>query len=224
MAKHFTDALNIPEHKVHTILGGVDTERFQFTQTGRDAVRSEFNYTENNFVVGMLGRFDLVKGQQELIEAVAQLYHQGMKHIRLMLAGFDSATTQQEVEGWIQHSGIQDITVITGKRPDVTACLSAMDLGVVASKWSETIARAALELMACKRPLISTDVGVMPDLMPPEAMFQKESPHALAQAIAKTATDAAHRNGLYTAQQSTIAALSGNNFLEQTLALYRALQ
>jgi len=75
------------------------------------------------------------------------------------------------LRGWIKEHGIESITAITGKRPDIPACLNALDLGVVASLWSETIARAALEIMATGVPLISTGVGVMPDLLEPEALF-----------------------------------------------------
>ena len=58
--------------------------------------------------------------------------------------------------------------------------LRALDVGVVASLWSETIARAALEIMACGRPLVSTSVGVMPDLLPASALVAPGDVDALA--------------------------------------------
>ena len=76
---------------------------------------------------------------------------------------------------------------ITGKVPDVTACLSALDVGVVASLWSETIARAALEIMACGRPLVSTSVGVMPDLLPASALVAPGDVDALAGVLRRAA-------------------------------------
>lgn len=220
MARHFTDVLDVPPGQVHTIFGGVDAARFRFDAQGRQAVRAEFGYTDNEFVIGLLGRFDEVKGQRETIEAVAALRAQGVTNIRLMLLGFDSATPQAEVEDWIRTNGLEGIAVITGKRPDVTACLSALDAGVIASKWSETIARAALEIMACGRPLVSTSVGVMPDLLDPEAMFAPGDTQALAGALQRVASDAAYRERLLAVQQPRICSLSGEHFLEQTLALY----
>jgi hypothetical protein len=52
-------------------------------------------------------------------------------------SAFDSATPESTVRGWITEHGIDSITAITGKRPDIAACLNALDLGVVASLWSE---------------------------------------------------------------------------------------
>ena len=95
MARHFINVLNVPESQVSVIFGGVDTNTFQFDAEGRKAFRAEHGYDDSHFVVSMLGRFDEVKGQKELIEAVAKLYHEkGMKHLRLMLLGFETATTQ----------------------------------------------------------------------------------------------------------------------------------
>lgn len=224
MARHFTDVLGVSPERVHTILGGVDAQRFRFDAAGRARVRAEFGYDDGHFVIGLLGRFDEVKGQRETIEAVAELYHgQGMRHLRLLLLGFDSATPQAEVEGWIRRSKVQDIAVISGKRDDVVACLSALDAGVVASKWSETIARAALEIMSCRRPLVSTSVGVMPDLLDAEALFPPADVPALTAAMRRLATEPEYRTALLAGQQPRICSLSGDDFLGRTLALYNSI-
>ena len=224
MANHFISKLNVPEYKVSTIFGGVDTDKFVFNSAGRAEFRKKLGYDDSHFVVSMLGRFDEVKGQKELIEAVGKLYHEkGMKQLRLMLLGFETATTQHEVESWIAANNLQDITCITGKVPDVSAAISAMDLGVIASKWSETIARAAFEIMACKRPLISTGVGVMPDFMDEDAMFEAGNVDSLAKTIERAAKDEVYLQRIFDLQQKEIAELSGQHFLENTLDLYSRL-
>jgi len=221
MYAHFRDAFGIGPDRLHLILGGVDRARFTFDSEGRARVRSEFGYGPDDFVVGLLGRFDEVKGQRELIQAVAQARRApGGARLRLMLAGFETATTQAEVQGWIDAAGLGQVTVITGQRPDVAAVISAMDLGVVASKWSETIARAALEIMACARPLLGTTVGVMPDLLGPGALFPPADVPAMAAAIARAAADPAHCATLAAEQARTIEGLSGADFLARTLAVY----
>lgn len=222
MQRHFLEKFGLPPDRVRLIPGGVDAARFAFDPAGRERVRAEFGFGPGHFVLGLLGRFDAVKGQRELIRACARLVHgQGLAHLRLLLIGFPTATAQQEVEGWIRAENMEKFTAITGERPDVAACVSALDLGVAASLWSETIARAALEIMACGVPLVSTDVGVMPDLLAPAALAPAGDLGALAALLSRAASDAAWRGALRAEQARTVGALHGEDFLETTLELYR---
>jgi glycosyltransferase involved in cell wall biosynthesis len=223
MTRHFQNVFKVPRHKLHQILGGVDTDAFYPDQSARARVRAELGYGDNDFVVGLLGRFDRVKGQHELIRAVARLRGQGMTSIRLLLLGFDSATPEKAVRGWIAEQGIDSATTITGKRPDIAACLNALDLGVVASLWSETIARAALEIMATGVPLISTGVGVMPDLVEPEALFAAGDVDALASRIRQVMERPELADSLRREQRRRMTDLSGRDFLAKTLSVYERI-
>jgi len=221
MAKHFLSAMRTPEAKVWLIHGGVDREKFRFDPAGRERVRAEFGYGPKERVIALLGRFDAVKGQRETLNALADLvYKQGYRRARLLLLGFGSATGEEVVRGWIRELKLERFVVITGRREDVAACLSAADLGVVSSLWSETIARAALEIMACGRPLLSSNVGVMPDLLPPEALFEPGDVAAMSRLLARCIDDADFRQELLRAQDLTLSQLSGRDFLQRTLTLY----
>lgn len=223
MARHFLSTMKTPPKGVWLIHGGVDTEVFRYDDAGRARVRKEFGFGPEHVVVGLLGRFDRVKGQKELIEAVAELRRQGLDHLRLFLIGFETSTRLGQVQGWIEKNGISDITSISHRRDDVAACISALDIGVVASLWSEAIARAALEIMACGRPLLSTDVNVMPDLVPEEALYPAEAPAALTPLLRRAATDQEFLESLRAAHKVTMSQLTGDDFLNRTLNLYKSL-
>jgi glycosyltransferase involved in cell wall biosynthesis len=221
MARHFLSVMKTPEDKVWLIHGGVDRERFRFDQAGRERVRAEFGYGERETVIALVGRFDQVKGQRETLEAVARLvYKQSYRRVRLMLLGFGSATGEDEVRGWIKELKLERFVAITGRREDIAACLSAADIGIVASLWSETIARAALEIMACGRPLLSSDVGVMPDLLPPEALFPPGDVDAMTRLLTRAIDDLGYRQENLKACDLTLSQLSGRDFLQRTLTLY----
>ncbi len=96
----------------------------------------------------------------------------------------------------------------------------AKPVGVIASLWSETIARAALEIMACGRPLVSTSVGVMPDLLPAEALAAPGDVDALTALLRRAVVDAAWRGDLARTCSERIATLRDEDFLQQTLAVY----
>lgn len=222
MLRHFLDAFGLAAEHVRLIPGGVDTARFAFDPDGRERVRAEFGYGPEHLALGLLGRFDAVKGQQELIAAFARLARRpDMAHLRLLLVGFPTATTQAEVEGWIAASGASERIRITGERPDVAACISALDLGVVASLWSETIARAALEIMACGVPLVGSDVGVMPDLLSADALAPAGDVDALAGLLARACAGPDLRRALRAEQARVVGRLRGEDFLAATLDLYQ---
>ncbi|MGE4553309.1 MAG: glycosyltransferase family 4 protein [Desulfovibrionaceae bacterium] len=223
MARHFLDAMRVPEPRLWLIRGGVDTERFAFDPAGRERVRAELGYGPGDVVVGLVGRFDRVKGQREALESLARLRAAGRRDLRLLLAGFGSATPRETVEGWVRELGLSDVVRITGRRGDMPAVISACDVGLVASLWSETIARAALELMACGRPLVSTTVGVMPDLVPPAGLYEPGDPAGMDRVIAQAAENEIFRTRLREAQARTLTQLTGEQFLRRTLSLYESL-
>ena len=205
---------------VHMIAGGVDRRRFCFTEEGRARFRARYAIRDNERVVGILGRFDWVKGQQELIEAVGRLAR-NTPRLRLLLAGFPTdAVAMEDVQGWLKAQNLTERAIITGKCDDVAACISAMDLGVVASLGSEAIARAALEILSCGIPLVSTDIGVMPDLLPAWALVPPKDIDALERILTQGLFDEAFRHALRLAGETRISGLTNAAFLEQTLAVY----
>ena len=227
-ARQCRDMLGVRPDKVFMIPGGVDTARFAPNPAGRELVRRRYGFADGDMVIGLLGRFDIVKGQRELIEAVRRVREGGAfseqrRRIKLMLMGFPASLSQESVQGWIQEAGISDAAVITGKVDDVVAHICAADMGIIASQGSEAIARAAFEIMACGVPLAGTDVGVMPDILSGEARAPAGDAEALAALIERGLCDAAFLPRLREQQSLRMQMLSSDYFLEQTLKVYRSV-
>jgi len=220
MARHFAGVMGVPAERLSTILGGVDDRRFAFSPAARERLRAALGYAPQDVVIGLLGRFDRVKGQKECLEATAALVREGLP-VRLLLIGFATATSEEEVLAWMRAAGLDEERArITGKADDVPAYLAALDVGVIASLWSETIARAALEIMACDRPLLSTDVGVMPDLLPPEALCPAGDAPALAALLRRAVGEPDWLERLRAGGRERMRQLDSASFWEQTLAVY----
>ncbi len=228
--QEFVDTLGCAPDTVRVVLGGVDTGIFRPDPEGRARVRAEYGFPDDSVVFGLLGRFDPVKGQRELIEALGCIRRGGSppaasaeawrSRIRLMLLGFPSNLSVPELEEALARHGLTSQAVITGKRPDVAACISSMDVGVVASQGSETIARAAFEIMSCGVPLVGTTVGVMPDLLPGWALAEPGNFRNLVPLLEQAASDADYRARLREVALQRISDLSERDFLRQTLAAY----
>lgn len=225
-ARQCRERLGVPPERLHMIPGGVDTRRFSPDPEKRAAARQTLGFRDDSLVLGLLGRFDPVKGQRELLEAVSRLVHSSClpaslaSRIRVLLVGFSTSTSKSAVEGWIEQYRLENQTVITGKVDDVPAHINAMDIGVIASQGSEAIARAAFEIMACGVPLVGTDVGVMPDLLSARALAPVGNTEALSALLQRALLDEDFRLGLRAEQQAVIGAHSEQAFLQRTLAVY----
>lgn len=239
-ARRFQENLGVDAAKIRIIIGGVDTCRFAPNSEARQRVRQEWGFGEQDFVMGLVGRMDEVKGIRETIFALGRT-HKHIKNLwgklnpRLLLIGFDSQYTAADVARWTAEAGLGqlgDIVHVTGKVERPEDYINALDLGVLASLGSEAIARAALEIMACRVALVSSRVGVMPDLLPPDCLFPPANMDAMATMFLKAANDNAWRDNVrqycfqrivcpLTANAGMTDALTLASFCDQTLDLYK---
>jgi glycosyltransferase involved in cell wall biosynthesis len=172
MRRFHLENLKLPSEKVVTLYGGVDTGLFSRNEEGRQRVRREFGFNENDLVLGILGRYDTVKGHESLFRAVSELRNEGMSSLRLLVAGVDARMNESDIRLMLENRGIRDITAVTGKRDDVADVISAMDLGVIPSLGSEAVCRVGMEMLSCGVPVIGSDIGVIPEIIPPSNIFK----------------------------------------------------
>lgn len=223
-ARQCRELLGLQAEHVHVIAGGVDRTVFRPVPSARAEVRQQYAIADDEIVVGLLGRFDPVKGHRELMEAFAKIHarydHDGGPRLRLMLVGHPANISTEQMQSLADSLQISRHTIITGKVDNVVAYINAMDVGVIASQGSEAIARAAFEIMSCGVPLIGTDVGVMPDLLAPHALAECGNESGLVRLLERVVADENFRLHLQKEQQEHMGIFSHACFLEQTLAVY----
>lgn len=226
MTRHFAEVLHVPSDRLYTILGGVDTNRFHADKDAGAEVRRQYGYTDDDIVMGLLGRMDDVKGIRESIVALARARERSAEagRIRFLIIGFDSEFSTADVARWTREQGLGelgDIVTVTGRVDRPEAVINALDFGILASLGSEAIARAALEIMASGVPLISSTTGVMPDLLPEEYCFAPGDTEAMAGRMIQ-ATDKGWRDALAGVCLDRIfkGGLRLEDFLEASLEVY----
>ena len=168
--------LNIPLGKITTIYGGVDTSKFKRDICKREQERLRLGYDNNNYAIAIVGRFDPIKGHKFLIEAIKDLYYlHNRKDVRLIIAGIDSVLKKESIEELVSINRIADITTFIPFRIDIESVYNAADLLVVPSLGSEAICRVAMEAMACETPVIGSNTGVIPEILPENNIFKKSN-------------------------------------------------
>ena len=226
MARHLSDVMGVPHEKLYTILGGVDTHRFRPDAAQRSQMRRAYGYDDEDVVMGLLGRMDEVKGIRETIIALAKAkaIDQRARKLKLLIIGFESQHSAQDVAQWSQENGLGplgDAVKVTGRVGMPEAVINALDFGILASLGSEAIARAALEIMASGVPLISSTTGVMPDLIPGAFSFHPGDTMAMARRmIAMLDADCREELAGICGARISSGKLRLSDFLEETLAVY----
>ena len=142
-----------------TVYDGIDCERF--TSGGGAAVRRELAIPDAAPVIGIVGHIQGWKGQDLVVQAMAQLRTRHPDLRCLVVGGVhrQGAAYAQRIRDRIAAEGLEQRVLLTGARRDVAACLDAMDVAIHASTNPEPFGRVLIEAMALGRPLVAPREG-----------------------------------------------------------------
>jgi len=146
---------NLDGNKAFTIPRGVDTKLFKPRNNQKD-LRKKLGIGENETVVLYIGRLDLVKGVDYLLQAAERILtsHNGIK---FLIVG--EGSLRQKYERFVKT--FSQGVIFTGWREDVPQLMNIADIFVLPS-LSEGAANVAMEASASALPVIATRVGEVP--------------------------------------------------------------
>ncbi|MEM6326308.1 MAG: N-acetyl-alpha-D-glucosaminyl L-malate synthase BshA [Bacteroidota bacterium] len=156
-------------NEIEVIPNFIDTERFQ--RQPKDHFKRAIA-PEGERLIVHVSNFRRVKRATDVVEVFARLHAEGVWHegharhgqpggVKLLMVGDgpDRAASEQRV----RELGLWSDARFLGKQEPVEEILSIADLFLMPS-GSETFGLAALEAMACGVPVVSTDIGGLPEL------------------------------------------------------------
>ena len=146
--------------KMEVIPNGFDFSKLTATPSQREEFRKKCGFSDDDLVIGCLGRFHPVKGQDNFVKAAAIiLKNRPLAKIKFLMVGDECDSNNAQLMSWInEHKGLQDRMVLLGNRNDVPVCLSGMDIFCMPSK-TECFPLCLGEAMAMGLPCVGTDVG-----------------------------------------------------------------
>ncbi len=145
------------DREIEVIPNFVDTERFY--RQPKEHFRKAIAPNGERLLVHV-SNFRPVKHAGETVEVTARLKADGIP-VKLLLVGDgpDRAPTEQLA----RRLGLTDDVRFLGKQDPIEEILSIADVFLMPS-GSETFGLAALEAMACGVPVVSSDIGGLPEL------------------------------------------------------------
>jgi len=146
--------------KFTTVLNGVDVEKFRGNGC-REDVRSQFGFSPQHYVVGMVANFRKVKNHACLIRAVARL-KKDCPQLRVLLVGTgfpgDTENSEGDIRNLTKEYGLAERVVFSGYQKDIPAMLSAFDVFCLPS-FSEGLPVSVLEAMSSGLVVIGSRVS-----------------------------------------------------------------
>jgi L-malate glycosyltransferase len=150
----------LPSEKITTIHNGISLPETKPSLTNIQ-LRKELGIPENSIVIGNIANLKAVKGQRYLLEAFAKLARQ-INNINLVLVG--EGPDKDNLLVTANLSGIKHRVHITNSYTSIFDFLNMFDIFVLPS-LSEGFSNALLEAMAMGKPVITSDVGGMSELV-----------------------------------------------------------
>ena len=145
--------------RVAVVRNGVDVNAID--NSPRADLRTELRLPQDSFHFGLIGQITPRKGQLELIEAFARL-RGSIPNAHLVLVGSPLFNRDEEYLQQLRHRVVElklgERIHFLGQRADAIGIMKDLDVIVMNSK-SEAFVMVAIEAMACRTPVIATDVG-----------------------------------------------------------------
>lgn len=183
------------EEAIDVVYNGIDPD--QYTRRGdRAALRSALGLPADALVVAYAGRLHPVKGVETLLEGFSLIARERRSHLVLagrpaVMPGRDGAPRDYlgELRGLAERLGIAPAVTWIEHQRDMPALITASDIVVLPSLWSEPFGRIVIESMACETPVIASRVGGIGEILTGEFagwMFEAGQPDELAARLLET--------------------------------------
>lgn len=145
------------EKKITVIPNGFDTEVFKPDPGAREKIRADLGVGDDEFVIGLVGRFDPQKDIGNFI-AAAGIFGKQAPKAGFVLCGDGLNPGNAWISDRANKAGLAGRLILLGPRTDTPAVMNAFDLFSSSSK-GESFANVIGEAMACALPVVVTDVG-----------------------------------------------------------------
>ncbi|MBE5958655.1 MAG: glycosyltransferase family 4 protein [Lachnospiraceae bacterium] len=146
--------------KVEWIDGiGLDTEKFKIAEVDAKSKRKELEVPDKAFLLVSVGELQHRKNHEVIIKALGEIQN---TNIFYLICG--RGVLLDKLKSLTSSLGLENNVKFLGYRRDVLEILHSADLYVHPSK-REGLGIAALEAMACGLPLLTSNVGGLPDFV-----------------------------------------------------------
>ncbi|TFH01074.1 MAG: glycosyltransferase family 1 protein [Calditrichales bacterium] len=172
------------------IPGGVSSKLFHPAPKNPQLLK-QFHIPEEHYVVGIVARLSPIKDHVTFITASALIVDK-IKNVIFIISGSEEEVFVKDLKALANSLNVLDHFRFIDRFNPVGDLISIFDIGVIASKGSEVIARIAMEYIASGIPVVATDVNVLPEVIVHDRngiIIGPDSAYEMAEAVVKLLGD-----------------------------------
>lgn len=141
------------EQPFEIVHNGIDLKVYAPNSFERERLRKELGFSSEEIILGNIGRLELQKNQQFLLQIVAEMKKQSKK-MKLLLLG--DGSLKKELLHQIKTENLENEVIYLGERTDIPKLMNAMDVFVMTSLY-EGLPMVGVEAQANQKKLVLSD-------------------------------------------------------------------
>jgi len=151
----------IPNNKIEVIYNATTIPQ-KTSNLVTEKIRKELRISNEEFVIGFVGRLSREKGLIYLLEALRIILSKKSIRLRLLIVG--NGEDYDNIKKQVEKSELVNYVIFTGYRDDIDDIYKAIDL-VVLPSLREGMPLVILESFANKKLVIASKVGGIPEII-----------------------------------------------------------
>lgn len=175
------EAGGVPSHKISQVYSAIDASQYQSDVTS-EVIRSELGLHSEGPVLAVIAQLIERKGHRFLLTAMDRVL-QEFPETQLLFLG--EGALEDTLRTQVSELGLTERVIFAGYRDDVGRVLQAIDI-LIHPATMEGFANVAMQAGAAEKPVITADVGGMPESVAHNEtglVVPPQNPTALADAI-----------------------------------------
>ncbi len=157
--ERYIKRIGINPSKVVSIYNGIDYKLYK--QKPNTKTRKELGIEPKSKIVGLIAAFRPQKNHELILRAAKSVTEQ-IPSVLFLLVG--DGPTIEFMKSYASELGIHDNCIFAGHRRDIPDIISILNIGVLSSHW-EALPLSILEYMASSKPVVTTDVCGLGELV-----------------------------------------------------------
>lgn len=165
VANHIKQSPFIKDSQVEVIYNGVDNTVYY--PMDASSIREKFDIAQDALVIGMIGRVNAIKGQNDFIEAVEPLLEKNEQAVAFLAGGVfpGEEWRLEELDKRIASSSVLSQIHRIDYYDKTSELYNMFDIFVLPSIKPDSLPTVVLEAMACSKPVVGYNNGGIAEMV-----------------------------------------------------------